>query len=319
VSPARRHRNDDALGNLGTGSPVPRFARQELGENSARGTTTMFERSLIGAVALAVALVTTSASAQVFDPSKYPDLMGQWKRPAGIGNQWDTSKPPRRGQQAPLTPEYQTVLEANLADQALGGQGSDPTYVCIPDGMPRAMNVIFPMEIVITPKTTYIMIEYLTMLRRIFTDGREFPMDSEPSFMGYSIGKWIDEDKDGKFDVLEVETRLLKGPRAFDQATPLHTDNKTVVKERIFLDKANPDILHDEITTFDNALARPWTVTKNYVRDRYPIWVEAICAEGTQHVRVEGKNFMLSAEGELMPAKKGQEPPSLRHFNQSKN
>src|SRR5215510_14284806 len=147
-----------------------------------RGETTMRERSLIGAVALAVALMTTTASAQIFDPSKYPDIMGQWKRPPGIGNQWDTSKPARRGQQAPLTQEYQAVLEANLADQAQGGQGSDPTYVCIPDGMPRAMNVIFPMEIVITPKPTYIMIEYLTMLRRIFTDGRDFPKDFEPSF-----------------------------------------------------------------------------------------------------------------------------------------
>jgi hypothetical protein len=282
------------------------------------GTTTMFARSLIGAMTLAVALATTNASAQVFDPSKYPDIMGQWKRPPGVANQWDTSKPPRRGQEPPLTPEYQAVFEANLADQALGGQGSDPTYTCIPDGMPRAMNVIFPMEIVITPKTTYVMIEYLTMLRRIFTDARDFPIGFEPSFMGYSIGKWIDEDKDGKFDVLEVETRLLKGPRAFDQATPLHTDNKTVVKERIFLDKANPDILHDEVTTFDNALTRPWTVMKNYVRERNPIWVEAICAEGTQLLRIEGKPFMLSADGELMPAKKGQAAPSLRYFDQPK-
>jgi len=290
-----------------------------IAQEGTRGETTMRERSLIGAVALAVAFMTTTASAQIFDPSKYPDFMGQWKRPPGVANQWDTSKPPRRGQQAPLTQEYQAVLEANLADQAQGGQGSDPTYVCIPDGMPRAMNVIFPMEIVITPKTTYIMIEYLTMLRRIFTDGRDFPKDFEPSYMGYSIGKWIDEDKDGKFDVLEVETRLLKGPRAFDQATPLHTDNKTVVKERIFLNKSNPDILHDEITTIDNALIGTWTVTKNYVRERNPIWVEAICAEGTQHVRVEGKNFMLSADGELMPAKKGQEPPSLRHFDRPRN
>ena len=86
----------------------------------------MFARMFIGVVTVALAL-TTSASAQVFDPSKYPDFMGQWKRPPGVANQWDTSKPPRRGQQAPLTPEYQAVLEANLADQALGGQGSDPT------------------------------------------------------------------------------------------------------------------------------------------------------------------------------------------------
>ena len=45
--------------------------------------------------------------------------------------------------------------------------------------------------------------------------GRE---DIEPSFAGYSIGKWIDEDGDGKYDVLEVETRDFKGPRVLDDA-----------------------------------------------------------------------------------------------------
>src|SRR6516164_10615872 len=161
-------------------------------------------------------MIIAAAGAQAFDQSNYPDWSGQWKRPAGVGNQWDTSKPPRRGQEPPLTPEYQAVFEANLADQALGGQGSDPTYTCIPDGMPRAMNVIFPMEIVITPKTTYVMIEYLTMLRRIYTDGRAWPKDFERSFMGYSIGNWTDLDASGRFNTLEVETRFLKGPRAYD-------------------------------------------------------------------------------------------------------
>jgi len=59
--------------------------------------------------------------------------------------------------------------------------------------MPRAMNLVLPMEIVITPGTTYILMEYLSMLRRIYTDGRSFPTDEDPSWMGYSIGKWIDE------------------------------------------------------------------------------------------------------------------------------
>src|SRR5215471_2917785 len=116
-------------------------------------------RSSIGAVVLATVIVTTIAAARAHDETKYPDWSGQWKRPAGVGNQWDTSKPPRRGQQAPLTPEYQGIYEANLKDQAAGGQGTDPTYTCIPDGMPRAMNVIFPMEIIIQPNITYIMIE----------------------------------------------------------------------------------------------------------------------------------------------------------------
>src|SRR5215831_13105796 len=82
--------------------------------------------------------------------------------------------------------------------------------------MPRAMNLVLPMEIVVTRNTTYILMEYLSMLRRIYTDGRSFPTDEEPSWMGYSIGKWIDEDGDGRFDVFEVETRNLKNPRTFD-------------------------------------------------------------------------------------------------------
>jgi hypothetical protein len=41
-----------------------------------------------------------------------------------------------------------------------------------------------------------------------------------------------------------------------------------VIRERISLDKANPDLLHNEITSIDNALTRPWTVTKTHRRDR---------------------------------------------------
>ena len=274
--------------------------------------------SSIGTIVLAAAILAASA-AQAFDQSKYPDWSGQWRRPAGVGNQWDTSKPARRGQQPPLTAEYQAIYEANLKDQAAGGQGTDPTFTCIPDGMPRAMNVIFPMEIVIQPHVTHIMIEYLSMLRRIYTDGRGWPESAEPSFMGYSIGQWRDEDGDGRYDALTVETRNLKGPRSFDASgIPLHEDNQTVVKERIYLDKANPDILHNEVTTIDHALTRPWTVIKNYHRVRNPVWVEAICAEGNQHVRIGAETYMISADGHLMPAKKGQAPPDLRYFNQNR-
>jgi hypothetical protein len=76
--------------------------------------------------------------------------------------------------------------------------------------------------------------------------------------------------------------------------------------------------LHDEVTTMDHALRRPWTVIKNYHRVRNPVWVEAICAEGNQHVRIDAVSYMISADGHLMPAKKGQAPPDLRYFNQSR-
>jgi hypothetical protein len=273
-------------------------------------------RGAIGACALMAVLGMAAVDARAHDESKYPDWGGQWRRPPGVANQWNTSRPPRQGQ-APLTPEYQAIYEANLKDQAEGGQGTDPTFTCIPDGMPRAMNVIFPMEIVIMPKTTYMMIEYLSMLRRVFTDGRDWPKEAEPSFMGYSIGKWIDQDGDGRYDLLEIETRNLKGPRAFDASgIPLHKDNQTIVKERMYLDKADPNFMFNEVTTIDNALTRPWTVTKKYQRVRDPIFIEAICAEGNEHVRIGKDYYMISADGHLMPAKKGQAPPDLRYFNQ---
>src|SRR5262249_26460445 len=160
------------------------------------------------------------------------------------------------------------------------------------------------------PHITHMIIEYLSMLRRIYTDGRDWPAEVLPSFMGYSIGRWVDEDGDGRYDALLIETRHLKGPRSFDASgIPLHADDETVVKERLYLDKSDPDILHNDVTTLDHALTRPWTVTKNYQRVRNPVWVEAICAEGNQHVKIGSETYMLSADGRLMPTKKGQAPP----------
>jgi hypothetical protein len=274
----------------------------------------MLFRNTVGALALTSALLMAMGGALAFDDSKYPDWNGQWRRPPGVNNQWDPGKP-RYKEGAPLTAEYQAIYEANIKDQELGGMGTDPTYTCIPDGMPRAMNVIFPMEIVIMPKTTYIMIEYLTMLRRIYTDGRDFPKEFPSSFMGYSIGHWVDTDGDGRYDQLEIETRNLKNPRAFDSSgIPLHEDAETVIKEKIYADKANPDILHDEITTMDHALTRPWTVVKNYNRVRSEIWVESICQENNDHLKIGNDVYMRSADGFLMPAKKGQPAPSLKYF-----
>jgi hypothetical protein len=211
-----------------------------------------------------------------------------------------------------------------LADQAAGGQGNDPTYTCIPPGMPRAMTVVFPMEIVIMPQVTYILQEYVPMIRRVYTDGRDFSPDEEPSFLGYSVGKWLDTDGDGTFDTLEIETRNFKGPRTFDASgIPLHEDNQTVVKERMYLDKTDKAMLRNEVTTNDNALTRPWTVMKTYRRDllsgKKPIWFEYVCAEGNHHVVVGKDNYFISGDGFLMPTRKGQRGPDLKFFDQPRN
>jgi hypothetical protein len=285
----------------------------------------MFHRSLIGAIALAA--LTMPIAAQAADDARYPDLRGAWARfvVRGLGGQpsFDQTKPWGFGQQAPLTPEYTKVLEDSLADQAKGGQGNFLDHArCMPAGMPLNMIAFRPLEFVVTPRTTYVLIGGSDHFRRIFTDGRDFPKDNEPSYAGYSIGKWIDEDGDGRYDVLEVETRgPFKGPRAYDATgLPLHHDNQSLFKERIYVDKTDPNTLHDEITVIDHALTRPWTVDKKYVRDPKnprPEWDEAYCTEGSGLVAIDKEIYFLSGDGYLMPARKGQTPPDLRYFKQS--
>src|ERR1700751_5016419 len=108
----------------------------------------MTYRHSMAALVLAGSLCLPLAGAWAFD--EYPDLSGQWLRTDTGTPRYDPSKPAGRGQQAPLTPEYQAILEASLADQAKGGQGNwDSGARCIPPGMPGTMNGYNTMEIVV--------------------------------------------------------------------------------------------------------------------------------------------------------------------------
>jgi hypothetical protein len=275
--------------------------------------------SLCVAVALAQNTPQSQApDAAKLDAAKYPDWSGQWRRPETGPNRYDPSKPPGRAQQAPLTPEYQTIFEAGLADQKEGGSGTNMTSSCLPAGLPRDMAGNQGLEFVITPKITYVLFDN-AMPRRIYTDGRGWPENEEPSFAGYAIGAWSEVGPDGRYGVLEVETRNFTGPRTFDNAgIPLHPDNQTVLKERIWRDPANPGVMHNQTTTFDHALTRPWTVHKTYRLEKTPVWIDNICTVGNQHVQMGKDGYYLSADGYLMPLKKGQPPPDLRYFNQAK-
>jgi len=271
-------------------------------------------RPLIGLIALAAALAATMADSRAWDDAKYPDLKGAWRRPGAA--QWDPTKPSGLRQEAPLTPEYRAVLEANIAEIRSGGQSHNPQARCLPGGMPRVMIAYDPLQFIVTPGVTYMRSDHLTENRRIYTDGRDWPASIRPSFHGYSIGQWLDTDGDGTYDTLEIETRHMKGPRAVDNSgIPLHEDNATVVKERMYLDKGNPNILHNENTIIDNAFTRPWTAMKNYRRLKNELG-EDNCNENNNHVEINKEIYYLSSDGYLMPAKKGQRPPDLRYFTQ---
>ncbi len=268
---------------------------------------------LLACLTLAVAFGLAQATAQ--KASRLPDWSGQWIR-TGSGS-FDPSKPAGLRQGAPLTPEYQAILEASVAAQAAGGQGNDPMARCIPPGMPRMMiNYGLGMEFVLTSETTYLLFgEPMRQLRRIYTDGRAWPAAITPSFSGYSIGRWEGDDGHGRAADLVVETRGMRGPRSFDSSgAPFHADNATMVEERMHLDAAKPDVLYDDITVLDDALTRPWTVRRSYRRERHPVWLETICGEVEPQVRIGSEDYYVTADGVLMPTRKDQPPPDLRNF-----
>jgi hypothetical protein len=293
-------------------------------------------RRLIQVVEAAAALAIIAGTAQAGE-AKYPDWRGAWERwyppnwvldpyngtrTAGGQPSFDQSKPWAWGQEAPLTAEYEKVYRESLADQAEGGEGLffNHGVRCMPGGMPIMTIAFAPMEFVITPDTTYILTSNQEPIRRIYTDGRSFPADLTPSFAGYSIGRWIDEDGEGTYRVLEAETRgPFKGPRTYDASgIPLHFDGQSVFKERLFRDKSDPKLMHDEVTVFDHALTRPWTVDKKYTVNPNHRWTESTCIETNSMVAIGHESYYTSADGLLMPVRKAQRPPDLRYFKDVK-
>src|SRR6266852_4276478 len=271
-------------------------------------------RSSIGALVLAAVMLAMPAAAQVVDFGKYPNFKGQWVRTGNPNNWRQLAGPP------PLTPEYQKIFEDIAADLKSGGPGNWPSTFCIPAGMPAMMSFYDPAEIIIMPDITHILISHNDdSYRRIYTDGRDWPKDPELTFAGYSIGKWVDGDANGKYNTLEVETRFLRLPRGYDTSgLPFHSDGQTVIKERIYLDKADPNTLYDQITVIDHALTRTYVNLQKATRNKNPrpAWHSDVCAETNTHILIENEHYFRSADGKLMPAKKNQAPPDLRYFKQ---
>jgi len=250
-----------------------------------------------------IALTASCTNEPAATANAYPDWSGQWARIGSLNwepDGYDKAGPP------PLTPEYQAIREQYLAQREQGILAGDPPATCLPPGMPRVMTMSFPMEIIVTPKITYIYADWESQVRRVYTDGRSWPEYLLPEFNGYSIGEWHDEDGDGAYDMLSIETRGMKGPRSFDSAAVvLHENNQTVVQEQ--LRRIDANTLEDRITTIDDALTEPWTVARRYSLEKEPIWVEYVCAEGNRHLKLGDEWYFVNEEtGTLDPTRAGQ-------------
>ena len=236
----------------------------------------------------------------------YPDWSGAWMRIGGVRHPVDPTD-------VPLTPEGRAVYEAGRAAQAQGLQGNDPTWNCLSPGMPRMVYGVLPIEYVVTPQVTYVLMEYQHDIRRIYTDGRDWPEVIDPTFGGYSLGTWEDTDNDDTFDTLNVETRAITGKRSYgSEGMPLSPDDDTVVFERIALNPDDPEQLDNVFTVMDGYLTEPMTATRSFTRDRLPVWAEFACMENNLMVQVNGEFYVLSEDRKILyPTRPDQPPPAF--------
>ena len=149
----------------------------------------------------------------------------------------------------------------------------DPTEICIPPGVPRAMLQPFPWEIVQARGRIVIIYEYQALPRQIFMDGRGHPADLEPTYMGHSIGKF-------EGDTLIIDTAGLNDKTWLDPMGLPHSDALHVI-ERIR--RVDHETLVDDYTIHDpKAYTKTWTAQRTFKLK--PDWQiqEYVCAENNR-------------------------------------
>jgi hypothetical protein len=137
--------------------------------------------------------------------------------------------------------------------------GDDPLARCLPHGVPRInTNGIFPFKIVQTPGLVVILYEQLNLFRQVFLDGRNFAGDLNPTWLGYSVGRW-----DG--DTLVVDTKGFNDKTWLDTSKGHPASDALHVIERF----RRPTYGELEIVaTIDDpkTYAKPWTTTPQHNR-----------------------------------------------------
>jgi hypothetical protein len=151
----------------------------------------------------------------------------------------------------------------------------NPMIRCLPAGVPRLDAYTHPYKIVQTPGLIVILYESQTMFRQIFTDGRSHPVDPEPSWLGYSIGRW-----DG--DTLIVETMGFNDKTWLDGFGHPHSDAMKLTERFRRRDFGHMDI---DITIDDpKAYTKPVRYVQPQILQPDTELIEYICNENAKPV-----------------------------------
>ncbi len=178
---------------------------------------------------------------------------------------------------APIRP----AAAAQFLQRAKDFSHVSPLSHCLPEGMPLVEMAPAPYKIIQTPGLTFMLYERDTTFRQVYTDGRKLPDDPQPSWLGYSVGKW-----DG--DTLVVETTGFNDRGWLDARGHTHSEALRLT-ERFH----RPDFGHMEVQlTIDDprTYTRPFSVKIKQRLLPDTDLLESYCAENEKDSHhLEGK------------------------------
>lgn len=211
-----------------------------------------------------------------------PDLSGLWQ-PAADSS--DTAG----GIEGIVAPKYQLNVMRDLAgavpfqpwaaelfkQRQANKMRDNPMIQCLPAGVPRLDAYIHPYKIVQTPELIVILYESQTLFRQIFTDGRPHPKDAEPSWLGYSVGRW-------EGDTMVVETIGFNDKTWLDGFGHPHSDAMKLTERFRRHDFGHMDI---DITIDDpKAYTKPIRYVQPQLLQPDAELIEYICNENAKPV-----------------------------------
>jgi hypothetical protein len=195
-----------------------------------------------------------------------PDISGIWTPPPGyVGDIARDLKP----DEVPFQP-WAAELYKQRRDTL---SKDDPTGWCVPGGVPRSDAVPYPFKIIQTPDMIAILYEAVHSLRQIFMDGRPLPKDANPTWLGYSVGRW-----DG--DQLVVESAGFREDSWLDNFGKPGTNSLHVTERFLRRDFGHMDL----VVTIDDpkAYTKPWSIKMALTYQPDTELLEYICTENNK-------------------------------------
>ena len=154
---------------------------------------------------------------------------------------------------------YQPEAAAKKKENAEHWIDRDPELKCYLPGLPRAMYMPYPFQIVQSPNRIQMAYEFTNAGRTIHLDAVERPPDD--TWMGHSAGHW-------EGDTLVVDSKNFNDKTWFDRAGNFHSNALHLVER---FTPITPDAIRYEVTIEDpQVFTRPWKITMPLYRRLEP-------------------------------------------------